>query len=113
MSFPLLTRRLAVSSNPSIPSFANTITRGMATKKQGGSTNNGRDSIGRRLGIKATHGQKVTAGSIIVRQRGQKYRAGDNAGMGKDHTIFAKFDGTVHMTRLDTKKKRSVVNIQV
>ena len=85
----------------------------MATKKQGGSTNNGRDSIGRRLGIKATHGQKVTAGSIIVRQRGQKYRAGENAGMGKDHTVFAKYDGIVHMTRLETKKNRSVVNILV
>lgn len=83
----------------------------MATKKQGGSTSNGRDSAGRRLGVKVFGGQKVTAGSIIVRQRGQKFRPGENAGMGKDHTIFAKQDGTVHMTRLPTNKKRNVVHI--
>ena len=83
----------------------------MATKKQGGSTSNGRDSIGRRLGVKVFGGQTVKAGAIIVRQRGQKFRAGDNAGMGKDHTIFAKLDGTVHMTRLPTNNKRSVVHI--
>lgn len=83
----------------------------MATKKAGGSTNNGRDSIGRRLGIKAYPGSHVTAGSIIVRQRGQKFRAGENAGMGKDHTIFAKQDGIVSMTRLPTNKKRNVIHI--
>lgn len=85
--------------------------RTMATKKQGGSSNNGRDSIGRRLGIKVLPGQQVTAGSIIVRQRGQRFRAGENAGIGKDHTIFAKQDGTVQMTRLPTNKKRNVVHI--
>jgi large subunit ribosomal protein L27 len=113
MSFSLLNRRLVPTSlsSPFSSGFVTTVTRTMATKKQGGSTNNGRDSIGRRLGVKATQGQQVTAGSIIVRQRGQKYRAGENAGMGKDHTVFAKYDGTVHFTRLDTRKKRSVVNI--
>lgn len=86
----------------------------MATKKQGGSSNNGRDSIGRRLGVKATNGQRVSAGSIIVRQRGQKFRAGENVGMGKDHTIFAKLDGIVQMTNHPTTlKKRKVVNILV
>jgi large subunit ribosomal protein L27 len=86
----------------------------MATKKQGGSSSNGRDSAGRRLGVKVTAGQKVSAGSIIVRQRGQRFRAGDNAGMGKDHTIFAKLDGVVQMqNHPTTTKKRKVVNILV
>jgi large subunit ribosomal protein L27 len=85
--------------------------RGMATKKQGGSSNNGRDSIGRRLGVKILSGQPAKAGSIIVRQRGQKFRAGTNVGMGKDHTLFAKVPGIVHMTKLEHKKKRNVVHI--
>ncbi|KAG7354106.1 ribosomal protein L27 [Nitzschia inconspicua] len=85
--------------------------RGMATKKQGGSTNNGRDSIGRRLGVKILSGQPAKAGSILVRQRGQKFRAGDNVGMGKDHTLFAKVPGIVHMTKLETNKKRNVVHV--
>lgn len=88
----------------------------MATKKQGGSSSNGRDSAGRRLGVKVTAGQKVTAGSIIVRQRGQRFRAGENAGMGKDHTIFAKLDGIVRMSTIfttPTAKKRKVVSILV
>mmetsp|Transcript_117541 Transcript_117541/g.175564 ORF Transcript_117541/g.175564 Transcript_117541/m.175564 type:complete len:120 (+) Transcript_117541:128-487(+) len=88
-------------------------TRTMATKKQGGSTSNGRDSIGRRLGIKLYPGQQAKAGSIIVRQRGAKFRAGDNVGMGKDHTIFAKNPGVVRMTRLPTNKKRNVVHIDM
>ena len=83
----------------------------MATKKQGGSSKNGRDSAGRRLGIKLYPGQHAKAGSIIVRQRGAKFRPGDNAGMGKDHTIFAKHAGVVRMTRLPTNKKRNVVHI--
>jgi large subunit ribosomal protein L27 len=85
--------------------------RGMATKKQGGSSSNGRDSIGRRLGVKILSGQPAKAGSIVVRQRGQKYRAGTNVGMGKDHTLFAKVPGIVHMTKLETNKKRNVVHI--
>jgi len=67
----------------------------MAHKKAGGSSRNGRDSIGRRLGVKRYGGERVTAGNIIVRQRGTKWRAGDGVGLGKDHTIFALVDGTV------------------
>jgi large subunit ribosomal protein L27 len=67
----------------------------MATKKAGGSTNNGRDSAGRRLGVKRFGGQLVLAGNIIVRQRGTKFFAGENVGMGKDHTLFATAAGRV------------------
>mmetsp|Transcript_17132 Transcript_17132/g.25957 ORF Transcript_17132/g.25957 Transcript_17132/m.25957 type:complete len:110 (+) Transcript_17132:186-515(+) len=82
-----------------------------ATKKAGGSSRNGRDSAGRRLGIKIYPGLEAKAGSIIVRQRGQKFRAGENVGMGKDHTLFALKPGMVKMTRLPTNKKRNVVHI--
>ncbi len=100
MSLLVLSRRLALSepANAAVKVFSRT----MATKKQGGSTSNGRDSAGRRLGIKLYPGQIAKAGSIIVRQRGQKFRAEDNVGMGKDHTIFAKQEGVVKMTRLPT-----------
>ena len=67
----------------------------MAHKKGGGSTNNGRDSISKRLGVKRFGGQQVLAGNIIVRQRGTKFHAGDNMGIGKDHTLFALSDGKV------------------
>jgi large subunit ribosomal protein L27 len=67
----------------------------MAHKKAGGSSRNGRDSAGRRLGVKKFGGEAVRAGNIIVRQRGTKYYAGDNVGMGVDHTLFALADGTV------------------
>lgn len=67
----------------------------MAHKKAGGSTKNGRDSEGRRLGLKKSGGQSVIAGNIIIRQRGTVYRAGENVGMGKDHTLFATSDGVV------------------
>lgn len=67
----------------------------MAHKKAGGASRNGRDSIGQRLGVKAFGGQKVTAGSIIMRQHGTQFYPGTNAGMGSDHTIFAKVSGTV------------------
>ncbi len=67
----------------------------MAHKKAGGSTRNGRDSEGRRLGLKKSGGQSVIAGNIIVRQRGTVYRPGDNVGIGKDHTLFATADGIV------------------
>jgi large subunit ribosomal protein L27 len=67
----------------------------MAHKKAGGSSRNGRDSAGRRLGVKRFGGEQVLAGSIIVRQRGTKWRAGDGVGVGRDHTIFALVDGTV------------------
>ncbi|WP_226648800.1 50S ribosomal protein L27 [Microbulbifer variabilis] len=67
----------------------------MAHKKAGGSTRNGRDSESKRLGVKRFGGQSVAAGSIIVRQRGTKFHAGVNVGMGKDHTLFATADGVV------------------
>ena len=67
----------------------------MAHKKGGGSTRNGRDSKAKRLGVKVFGEAAVNAGGIIVRQRGTKFHAGDNVGMGRDHTLFAKCDGTV------------------
>jgi len=67
----------------------------MAHKKAGGSSRNGRDSAGRRLGVKKFGGEIVLPGNIIVRQRGTKFHPGENVGMGKDHTIFALIDGTV------------------
>jgi len=73
----------------------------MATKKAGGSTRNGRDSAGRRLGVKKYGEQSVIPGNIIVRQRGTKMHPGQNVGMGKDHTIFAKVSGRV---KFQTKK---------
>ena len=71
----------------------------MAHKKAGGSSRNGRDSIGRRLGVKKFGGQSVLAGNILVRQRGTKYHPGENVGIGKDHTIFATREGKVSFTR--------------
>ena len=67
----------------------------MAHKKGQGSSRNGRDSNSQRLGVKAHDGNRVTGGTIIVRQRGRRFRAGLNAGLGKDDTIFAKIDGVV------------------
>lgn len=67
----------------------------MAHKKAGGSSRNGRDSAGRRLGVKCFGGETVSAGNIIVRQRGTQYFAGLNVGMGRDHTLFAKANGQV------------------
>lgn len=71
----------------------------MATKKAGGSSKNGRDSAGRRLGVKRYGGEEVLAGNIIVRQRGTKYKPGKNVGLGKDHTIFSLIDGQVLFSR--------------
>jgi large subunit ribosomal protein L27 len=71
----------------------------MATKKAGGSSNNGRDSEGRRLGVKKFGGQTVVSGNILIRQRGTKYHPGANVGLGRDHTIFATCDGTVSFKR--------------
>jgi large subunit ribosomal protein L27 len=73
----------------------------MAHKKAGGSSRNGRDTAGRRLGIKKSGGQAVVPGNIIVRQRGTKWRAGDNVGVGKDHTIFALVEGRVSFKSKD------------
>jgi len=67
----------------------------MAHKKAGGSSRNGRDSQAKRLGVKRFGGQLVSAGSILIRQRGTQVHAGDNVGMGRDHTLFARVDGKV------------------
>jgi large subunit ribosomal protein L27 len=76
----------------------------MAHKKAGGSSRNGRDTAGRRLGVKKFGGEAVVAGNIIVRQRGTKWHPGTNVGLGKDHTIFALVDGKVAFrTRADSK----------
>ena len=80
----------------------------MAHKKAGGSTKNGRDSISKRLGVKRFGGQDVLAGNIIVRQRGTKYHAGDNMGIGKDHTLFALSDGKVLFETKGPKNRKYV-----
>jgi large subunit ribosomal protein L27 len=71
----------------------------MAHKKAGGSSRNGRDTEGRRLGVKKSGGQAVVAGNIIIRQRGTKVKPGRNVGLGRDHTLFALIDGTVMFER--------------
>ncbi|MDY0067829.1 MAG: 50S ribosomal protein L27 [Steroidobacteraceae bacterium] len=71
----------------------------MAHKKAGGSTKNGRESESKRLGVKKFGGERVLAGNIIVRQRGTRYRAGDNVGVGTDHTLFAKSAGRVQFRK--------------
>ena len=83
----------------------------MAHKKAGGSSRNGRDSESKRLGVKKFGDQVVVAGNILIRQRGTKYHAGANVGVGRDHTLFAKADGRVKFTRKGAKK-RMFVSIQ-
>ncbi|PWB66557.1 MAG: 50S ribosomal protein L27 [Deltaproteobacteria bacterium] len=78
----------------------------MAHKKGVGSSRNGRDSQSKRLGVKRFGGQHVTAGAIIVRQRGTAVHPGDNVGMGKDHTLFALIDGVVQFDRMGKDRKR-------
>lgn len=80
----------------------------MAHKKAGGSTRNGRDSQSKRLGVKIFGGQQVTAGNIIVRQRGTHFHAGDNVGIGRDHTLFAKVDGKIVFETKGPKKRTYV-----
>ena len=82
----------------------------MAHKKAGGSTKNGRDSNAKRLGVKRYGGESVSAGSIIVRQRGTRFHAGTNVGCGKDHTLFATTDGQV-VFEVKGPKKRKFVSI--
>lgn len=77
-----------------------------AHKKGGGSTDNGRDSNAKRLGVKRSDGQFVLAGNILVRQRGSKFKAGKNVGMGKDDTLFALVDGTVKFERVGKDGKQ-------
>ena len=78
----------------------------MAHKKAGGSTRNGRDSQSKRLGVKVFGGQKIRAGGIIVRQRGTKFRAGFNVGIGKDHTLFAKASGVVRFVQKGPQSRK-------
>ncbi len=80
----------------------------MAHKKAGGSTRNGRDSTAKRLGVKCFGGEAVRAGNIIVRQRGTRFHAGDNVGVGKDHTLFAKADGKVEFIVRGPKSRKFV-----
>lgn len=82
----------------------------MAHKKAGGSSRNGRDSDGRRLGVKKFGGESVVAGNIIVRQRGTKWHPGRNIGMGKDHTLFALVDGVVEFKSTRGRSSVSVVS---
>jgi large subunit ribosomal protein L27 len=81
----------------------------MAHKKAGGSSRNGRDSDGRRLGVKKFGGEAVVAGNIIIRQRGTKWHPGRNIGMGKDHTLFALVDGVVEFRSVRGRSSVSVV----
>ena len=82
----------------------------MAHKKAGGSTRNGRDSESKRLGVKKYGGEVVLAGNILVRQRGTQFHAGNNVGLGKDHTLFAKADGVVEFT-VKGPTRRKFINI--
>jgi len=82
----------------------------MAHKKAGGSSRNGRDSAGRRLGVKKFGGEAVVPGNIVVRQRGTKYYPGENVGIGKDHTLFALTEGKVKFAK--GKLKRTYVSIE-
>jgi large subunit ribosomal protein L27 len=83
----------------------------MAHKKAGGSTSNGRDSHSKRLGVKKFGGQIVVPGNILIRQRGTKYHAGTNVGIGKDHTLFAKAGGTVTFA-IKGPLKRQYVSVE-
>jgi len=78
----------------------------MAHKKGQGSTSNGRDSIGKRLGVKKFGGQIVKAGNILIRQRGTKFHPGENVGVGNDYTLFAKIDGIIKFERIRKNKKQ-------
>ncbi|HEU0117263.1 MAG TPA: 50S ribosomal protein L27 [Alphaproteobacteria bacterium] len=82
----------------------------MAHKKAGGSSRNGRDSAGRRLGVKLYGDQEAKGGAILVRQRGTKFYAGENVGMGTDHTLYAKVNGTVKFR--ETTKGRTYVSVK-
>ncbi|SEO70280.1 50S ribosomal protein L27 [Nitrosovibrio sp. Nv6] len=85
----------------------------MAHKKAGGSSRNGRDSNSKRLGVKSFGGELIPAGSIIIRQRGTKVHAGENVGMGKDHTLFAKVDGKVNFSTRGAQQRKTVSVIPV
>ena len=80
----------------------------MAHKKAGGSSRNGRDSQAKRLGVKVYGGETISAGSIIVRQRGTQFHPGENVGIGRDHTLFALVDGHVRFQTCGAKSRRTV-----
>ncbi len=80
----------------------------MAHKKAGGSSRNGRDSQAKRLGVKVFGGEAISAGAIIVRQRGTKFHPGDNVGVGRDHTLFALVDGTVNFSVRGENNRQTV-----
>jgi large subunit ribosomal protein L27 len=80
----------------------------VAHKKAGGSTRNGRDSVSKRLGVKCFGGEAVRAGNIIVRQRGTRFHPGENVGIGKDHTLFAKADGKIEFIVRGPKSRKFV-----
>jgi len=80
----------------------------VAHKKAGGSSKNGRDSESKRLGVKIYGGQNVVAGNIIIRQRGTRFHAGENVGIGRDHTLFAKKDGQVRFAKKGPKSRQFV-----
>ncbi|KAI8642915.1 ribosomal L27 protein-domain-containing protein [Parasitella parasitica] len=105
----------ANTTRPMIASFLQNTTESTqvrwATKKSGGSSRNGRDSAGRRLGVKKFGGQEVIPGNIIVRQRGTKFHPGDNVGIGKDHTLYALEPGYVRFYKDAQHPKRRVVGI--
>lgn len=84
--------------------------RRWATKKAGGSTKNGRDSPGQRLGVKKFGGEEVIPGNIIIRQRGTRYHPGENVGLGRDHTIFAKVHGHVQFA-FNERRQRYFINV--
>jgi large subunit ribosomal protein L27 len=83
----------------------------MAHKKAGGSSRNGRDSQAKRLGVKVFGGQDIGAGAIIVRQRGTQFHAGDNVGMGRDHTLFSRVNGKVRF-EIKGAHNRRIVNVE-
>jgi len=85
----------------------------MAHKKAGGSSRNGRDSHSKRLGVKRFGGEQISAGSIIVRQRGTQFHPGPNVGIGADHTLFAKIDGRIQFAVKGPKSRRTVSVIPI
>ena len=93
-----------------LPTLPRLFVRG-ATKKSTSVSKNGRDSAGRRLGLKVGNGERVRVGQVLIRQRGTKWLPGGNVGLGRDHTIYALRDGLVAFTR--NRAGRSVVNVQV
>ncbi|CAO3626059.1 unnamed protein product [Cunninghamella echinulata] len=103
---------LVNSTNTTIQSTASVMTQmRYASKKSGGSSRNGRDSAGRRLGVKKFGGQQVVPGNIIVRQRGTKFHPGEHIGMGKDHTLYALESGFVQFYKDPEQPKRRLVGI--